>query len=200
MGIGVEGLSDEEKGRRDSRRRKLLSAAQPFSPEALPHIIPGLGPHPEAPASSQLQLTIKVESVHAVVKKIVRGCEYWLAGGRIIEPPCEIHIILPTETPEYVDRIMAAFAFGPVLLGPGLRIRRGSAHDDPRCVMYEFVMWETVKVFASILPPEAEHAASHITSHEEVALHAYYHWERRGRPLGSPEVDWYWAIEDLKHG
>jgi ferritin-like metal-binding protein YciE len=35
-------------------------------------------------------------------------------------------------------------------------------------------------------------------THEEIAVHAYYHWERRGRPFGSLEVDWYWAIEDLK--
>jgi Protein of unknown function (DUF2934) len=38
-----------------------------------------------------------------------------------------------------------------------------------------------------------------VVSEGEIAVHAYYHWERRGRPFGSPEVDWYWAIEDLKH-
>ncbi|MGH9747966.1 MAG: DUF2934 domain-containing protein [Candidatus Acidiferrales bacterium] len=36
-------------------------------------------------------------------------------------------------------------------------------------------------------------------SEAEIAVHAYYHWERRGRPFGSPDADWYWAIEDLKH-
>ena len=53
MGIGVEGLSAEEKQHREARRRKLLNQAQPYSPEAQPHIIPGLGPHPETPVSSQ---------------------------------------------------------------------------------------------------------------------------------------------------
>jgi hypothetical protein len=43
------------------------------------------------------------------------------------------------------------------------------------------------------------HPARRAISEEEIAVHAYYHWERRGRPFGSPEVDWYWAIEDLKH-
>ncbi len=43
------------------------------------------------------------------------------------------------------------------------------------------------------------HSASRVFSQEEIAVHAYYHWERRGRPFGSPDVDWYWAIEDLKH-
>jgi Protein of unknown function (DUF2934) len=55
-------------------------------------------------------------------------------------------------------------------------------------------MWDTLTVYASILPPAA---AENVISHEDIALHAYYHWERRGRPFGSPDVDWYWAIEDL---
>lgn len=198
MGIGVEGLCDEEKRHREAQRRKLLNEARPYSPEIQPHIIPGLGPHPEAPVSSQMQLTIKAESIHAVVKKIVRGCEYWLAGGRIVEPPYDIEIFFPTETPELVGQLLDAFALGPVYLGPGLRIRRGGAHDDSLSALYELVMWDTLTVYASILPPAAEHSAVRVIRQEEIALHAYYHWERRGGPFGSPDVDWYWAIEDLK--
>ena len=46
LGIGVEGLTDEEKSRREARRSKLLSESQQFSAEVLPHIISGLGPAP----------------------------------------------------------------------------------------------------------------------------------------------------------
>ncbi len=28
------------------------------------------------------------------------------------------------------------------------------------------------------------------SSHEEIATRAYYLWEERGRPMGSPEEDW----------
>lgn len=194
MGIGVEGLNEEEKRYRDSRRRKLLGEARRYSPEVDHHIIPGLGPHPEAPVSSQMQLTIEAEDVDAVVTKIVRGCEYWLGGGRIVEPPYEVEVFFPTDTPELVGQLLTACAFGPVHLGPGLRIRRAGAHDDSLSALYELVMWDTLTVYASILPPAAER----VISHEEIASHAYYHWERRGRPFGSPDVDWYWAIEDLK--
>ncbi|HEX5422075.1 MAG TPA: DUF2934 domain-containing protein [Candidatus Acidoferrales bacterium] len=31
-----------------------------------------------------------------------------------------------------------------------------------------------------------------------VTERAYQHWEWRGRPIGSPEVDWYRAVDDLK--
>lgn len=197
IGIGVTGLSDQEMLHRAAKRRKLLNEAQPYSPDMLPHIIPGLGPHPEAPVSLQRQLTIEAESVHAVIRKIIRGCEYWLAGGRIIEPPYNITVIFPTETPEFVKQVMTAFALGPVHLGPGLRIRRGGAHDDPLCALYELVIWETMTVYASIQRPETEQTRR-VTGDDEIALHAYYHWGRRGRPFGSPEVDWYWAIENLR--
>ena len=35
-------------------------------------------------------------------------------------------------------------------------------------------------------------------THEEIARLAYELWERRGRPLGSPEIDWYAAESALR--
>ena len=34
--------------------------------------------------------------------------------------------------------------------------------------------------------------------HDEIAKFAYELWERRGRPLGSPEIDWYAAESALR--
>jgi len=34
--------------------------------------------------------------------------------------------------------------------------------------------------------------------HDEIAKLAYELWERRGRPLGSPEIDWYVAESALR--
>ncbi len=34
-------------------------------------------------------------------------------------------------------------------------------------------------------------------THEEIARLAYNFWEARGRPLGSPEEDWFAAEQDL---
>ena len=33
--------------------------------------------------------------------------------------------------------------------------------------------------------------------HDKIAELAYELWERRGRPLGSPEIDWYAAVSAL---
>ena len=34
--------------------------------------------------------------------------------------------------------------------------------------------------------------------HEEIARLAYYLWEQRGHPLGSPEVDWFQAEDEVR--
>ena len=34
-------------------------------------------------------------------------------------------------------------------------------------------------------------------SHQEIELRAYHSWEARGRPFGSPEVDWFDAEREL---
>lgn len=36
-------------------------------------------------------------------------------------------------------------------------------------------------------------------SYDEIARKAYSLWESRGRPIGSPEEDWYRAVQEL-HG
>ena len=46
-------------------------------------------------------------------------------------------------------------------------------------------------------PKAAAAAAGAGTSTEDVARLAYALWESRGRPLGSPEEDWYRAEQEL---
>jgi hypothetical protein len=39
-----------------------------------------------------------------------------------------------------------------------------------------------------------------LVSNEDVERRAYTLWEERGRPLGSPEEDWYKAKDELQTG
>lgn len=32
-----------------------------------------------------------------------------------------------------------------------------------------------------------------------IALRAYQYWVRRGCPFDSPDIDWYKAVEDIRH-
>ena len=47
------------------------------------------------------------------------------------------------------------------------------------------------------LPRTRIRSVAGVPSENEVQLRAYALWESRGRPFGSPEVDWYHAKEQL---
>ena|SRR5215510_7372452 len=106
---------------------------------------------PGFPPELQKQIEIPADAVHAVAtKKILRGCEYWMANGRIVEPPYEVDVFLPSETPEELAKHLK---FGPDYLGPGCRIRRAVPVDEPGGAIFEILIWDTLKLFFSILPP-----------------------------------------------
>ena len=46
------------------------------------------------------------------------------------------------------------------------------------------------------VPRDAEEPRSH---EKQVAILAYRLWQERGSPDGSPEVDWFQAVEELQH-
>ena len=63
LGIGAGGkLSEEEKRIRQAVLAKVFQGARPYSPEVKPHVLPGLGPHPEVPENQQLQIFVPGES------------------------------------------------------------------------------------------------------------------------------------------
>jgi hypothetical protein len=37
-----------------------------------------------------------------------------------------------------------------------------------------------------------------IVDREELTRLAYWHWEMRGSPEGSPDEDWFWAEEEIR--
>ena len=156
LGIGVTGLDDEEMRARKALRDGVFKDARPYTGENKEHIIPGLEVHPEAPPGQQLEIDIPSNTLWDVAKKIVRGSEYWLADGRIIEPPLEIDVLMvpAEELPTEVAQLIAFF--GQAHLGPGLRLRRGAAQDGSGAVLYEIVVWDTITLYCSILPPETE--------------------------------------------
>jgi len=69
------------------------------------------------------------DMLYAVANKILRGCEYWLANGRIIEPQYGIHVVLP--------RVMPRMYFGRSVPTVVITLAR----DDPCVAMYEIVIY-----------------------------------------------------------
>ncbi len=49
----------------------------------------------------------------------------------------------------------------------------------------------------TIQQDERSHDREAHIDHEQIAVRAHELWERRGRPIGSPEEDWYRAEREL---
>ncbi|MGD0361217.1 MAG: DUF2934 domain-containing protein [Bryobacteraceae bacterium] len=45
---------------------------------------------------------------------------------------------------------------------------------------------------------DSGHAAAHAAGEDDIAARAYAYWEARGCPQGSPEEDWFRAVEELR--
>jgi len=46
----------------------------------------------------------------------------------------------------------------------------------------------------------AQALSTHSLNPEEIAARSYELWQERGYPIGSPEIDWFRAEEELRNG
>jgi hypothetical protein len=153
MGIGTEELSAKEAEHRRVQKLKITSATGPY--ETGTDTLPGLGPHPGFRDDELLRIDIPSDLLYVVAEKIVRGCEYVLAN-RIVEKPYNVNIYFVHE--HHVPDLLARAFVGPSAdithLGPGFKVTRVTAHDEPNTVMYKVVVWGTLVIYAVILPEE----------------------------------------------
>ena len=151
MGMGAKDLSVEEAGRRAAQKQKIVNALSTY--QAGIETLPGLGPHPGFAKERLLQIRIPEVILHEVTRKMVRGCEYVL-GTRIVEMPYEIEIFFPHENnvPEPLVRMSSGTSASETHLGPGFRVIRAAAQDDPYAVWYKITLWGTFTFYAAILP------------------------------------------------
>jgi hypothetical protein len=153
FGIG-EGIFPADRQKRTAFRDRMFSEAKPISKESQAHIIPGLGPHSGFPIESQREIGIPAQLLYDVAKKIVRGCEFWLSDGRIVDPPYQLDVYMVH--PEGIPSIVRMFdSISAVTLGPGFRVRRVAVKEDPLAAMYQVEIWGTWTLYFTILPPEA---------------------------------------------
>jgi hypothetical protein len=169
LGIGATDIDEDEKRIRAALMKEVLKGAKPYAVEDQPHVLPGIGPHPEAPAEQQIQINIPADRLYEVARKIVRGCEYWFANGRIVEPPYEIDIYFAHQV-DIPDVLKILSGLDLFHFGPGFRVRRSATREDPLSAIYEVVIWDSLIFYATILPPEGNDAKPKKSSAGTVAL------------------------------
>jgi hypothetical protein len=138
LGLDTDQLSEKEKEHRDNLRARirseLISSADvEGKPEAR---VPGLGPYD----SAEWAVPLPWASLSIVAEKIVRGCEYNLAG-RYVELPYGVRTFI-RDTADVPEPFAS---FGQILdFGPGFRIIRVFATEDPSVVRYWMSLWGTL--------------------------------------------------------
>jgi hypothetical protein len=152
MGVGVPGLSAEEKAHREALKSKILKEVKPHVPGT--QHFPGLGPHLGF-SETQYEIPISEKLIKEVAEKIVRGCEFKLGEQRLIEEPYILDIYFAEEaTIGDVLKVFDRFST-PVHLGPGFRVRRVIPTEEPKTVLYRIDIWGTWTIYASIMVSEA---------------------------------------------
>ncbi len=145
MGLAVEALSNDEKTHRDALLAKFRSELVPYSSVAgNPGAIPGLSP----PASTPHKWSIPIPwaGLSIITEKIARGCEHKLSG-RFLRSPYGIRTSVADSgtIPEPYVSFASLYDFGP-----GFRVARVFAVEDPSVVLYWFSVWGALHLCATI--------------------------------------------------
>jgi hypothetical protein len=146
FGFDTSGLPEKEKQYRAAFLKKYR--AELMKPEKLAGKsgrIPGLGPPDgvESPAS----VPIPWAAFRIVGEKIARGCEYKLKG-RYVEPPYAVSVAIEEHEVTFTDDTLPLVE--DIDLGPGCRIRRIFAKEDPGVVRYWITIWGALRLFVVI--------------------------------------------------
>jgi hypothetical protein len=160
LGVGVDDLSKEEAAHRQKQKLGLIAAIKRHDPASNASILPGLGSHTGFRDENLPQIRIPGDLLLKVYEKIVRGCEYVLAG-RIVEEPysVQIYFVHDHNIPEDLARGLEGPAAEDVHLGSGFRVVRVAAHDDPYAVAYKITLWSSAYFFAFIMNHSQAEAA-----------------------------------------
>ena len=153
VGIGVESeLSSKEKAIRAKLKSKLMRETMPYAQVAgRPGILPGFGPHNDFPLESQIAVSVNAEALQDVSRKIVRGLEHHVSD-RYVEPPYVLDVFFIDD--EAAQKLATGFGPPTLYLGPGFRVQRAIARDDPGHTLYRIRIWDTLLVHGSVIIPE----------------------------------------------
>jgi hypothetical protein len=155
LGIGVSGISAEERAHRTAHLKKVFENAGLTKNLGGMASFPGLGPHAGFPPGEQIFIKMRPELLHSVSGKVLRGCEYKLNNQAYIEDPKHLRIYFAHD--ERIRDVTAVIeGLGVTTLGPGFEVRRGESppQEEFRIVLYRIIIWGTLKIYAAISSDE----------------------------------------------
>ncbi len=163
MGLDAEGLSDEEKRRREATLKKIRSElVRTEELEDKPGKIPGLGP-PEG-VESPRSILIPYAGLSLMAEKIVRGCEYRI-NNRFVEPPYTVCTFIANAEVVFPEAMVTGVK--SIDFGPGCQIKRIFAAETPKVVRYWITIWGALRFSVLIDLHEELEKAKHLYKRPE---------------------------------
>ena len=148
-----EFAKDERDGRaRAALKKKLLKELIPGSEIRKDAVYPGMGERWRRSDDEAAGIRISADNIHRLTEKIVRGI-YFIEDGKFVELPYVIEFHALTENgaagfKELLDRFGSKYD-----RGPGIVVRRAVTPDDNMSSVFEIVIWDQVKMYASVRQP-----------------------------------------------
>lgn len=149
VGICAGNLSEREKYHRGKHKQKILAEMKSYAEvKGKPGILPGFGFHGEFPEEIQSAILVPAVSLITVVEKIARGLEFKIAG-KYVEPPYVVRTyFIEHQANEQLADLFAKAS--EARIGPGFKVFRIAATDNPHIVIYRMIVWGTLIIHVCI--------------------------------------------------
>ena len=149
VGVGVGDLKEREKFHRAKHKQKVLAQMKSYAEiKGKPGFLPGFGLHGGFPEEIQSAILVPAASLTALSEKIARGLEFKIAG-KYVEPPYAARTYFTeNDASEQLANLFAKAS--ETHLGPGFKVFRIAATDNPNIVIYRMIVWGTLIIHVCI--------------------------------------------------
>lgn len=145
------GRNERDTALRQAKREKLMRELLRAAAVPSYSILPGLGPHHEAPSEDQVATLISAPDLEAFVTKQVRGLTYLQLGRRIeVSHEIKMRLLAPQDSWVFNDRL-AKFGVD-IDRRPAIYARVARTKEDSVSALYEFVIWGALSIHAYVRP------------------------------------------------
>jgi len=112
-------------------------------------ILPWFGLHGEIDPTDQKAVRVSKTSLEALGQKLIRGITY-VVDQKFIEPSHKIEIFFLRDQAAQPIIDMINLYGAQYHRGPGIRIGRAVAGDDPSSALFEIEIWGKIRLYGAV--------------------------------------------------
>ncbi len=144
-----EGKNDRDAKCRKKKKDKIIRELIDPATVPITAILPNFGPSGSLGPNHGLAVFVHKSGLDEIGKKLIRGIT-WVIDEKIIDSKYEIEIYYLREQ-EALHLIKLLHAYGKEYsIGPGIRVIRAIAAEDPICGLYSIKIWGRLNMYGIV--------------------------------------------------